>query len=405
MNLFSSIPPSTTEYDLQNERISTRIFIILLVLSLIILLLYNSLVNITTIMNEKQPTFKHYLKLYETYSQTLTCPCTKISINYKECIQVHYKLHQVCTSVFTTEEWFKYLAYTFQDNNIHPDDFRWIGEAVFAALYTFCQLANQTISTDLIQFYSSQYISAAVTSSELFKLQLKTSIDQSLALAITNFFLSFNIIQNTTQANILLSARKTNYHFVIGFGILGNTFETSNMTCNDGILHKDSQPVSIYDYPDHTVLLEIPGLFIGCYVIDGILQSTLECFYNETCITQILSYYNDTPPMNVTPLNSSLLSQYFINSTIQDLVNNLMIEQWNISTTYENYYNQCQPIECTYTYERKNGVVYIITALLGLLGGLITILKLVIPTLVKFIRKIRRQRQQISVPEPGKRYK
>ncbi|CAF1219867.1 unnamed protein product [Didymodactylos carnosus] len=140
----------------------------------------------------------------------------------------------------------------------------------------------------------------------------------------------------------------------------------------------------------------VPGLLLGCYVIDAILQSTLECFYNETCITEILSYYDDTPSMNVTPLNSSLPSQYFVNSTIQDLVNNLMIEQWNISTTYENYYNQCQPIECTYTYERKNGVIYIITALFGLMGGLITILKLIVPTLVKFINKIRRKIQGIE---------
>ncbi|CAF1367195.1 unnamed protein product [Didymodactylos carnosus] len=142
----------------------------------------------------------------------------------------------------------------------------------------------------------------------------------------------------------------------------------------------------------------IPDFYYGCYIMEALLLSTLECFHDEICVNRIQSYITYTSPMNVTILDSSLSSQYFVNSTIQDLVNNLMMEQWNSSITYENYYNQCQPKQCTYTYTTTNSAISIITILFGLVGGLVTILRLVVPLLVNFIAWIIRRRRQRIIP-------
>jgi hypothetical protein len=91
--------------------------------------------------------------------------------------------------------------------------------------------------------------------------------------------------------------------------------------------------------------------------------------------------------MNVIALDSSLQNNYSSNSTIKDLVENLMIEQWNASPVYEKYYNTCQSTQCTYTVQRRNDIIYIFTTLFGIAGGLITVLKLVVPRLIKLIRK------------------
>jgi hypothetical protein len=147
----------------------------------------------------------------------------------------------------------------------------------------------------------------------------------------------------------------------------------------------------------------VPGFYTGCYIIEAVLQSTLECFYNQTCITEIQSYFHISP-VNITALDPSLSMKYSYNSTIQQLLDDLMVEEWNTPTTYENYYNQCQPIQCTYTYERKNSAIYILTVLIGLMGGLMKVLKLIVPILVKFVRKRRRGRQ-MPTSEIGKRYK
>jgi hypothetical protein len=102
--------------------------------------------------------------------------------------------------------------------------------------------------------------------------------------------------------------------------------------------------------------------------------------------------------MNIIALNSSLPSNYSTNSIIQELIDNLMIEQWNPSPIYERYYNECQPTHCTHTVEKRNDVLYIVTTLFAIAGGLITVLKLVVPRLVKFIRK----KKEHPRPAPGK---
>jgi hypothetical protein len=116
--------------------------------------------------------------------------------------------------------------------------------------------------------------------------------------------------------------------------------------------------------------------------------------------------------MKVTALDSSLSSRYNINSTIKDLVGNLMIEQWNTSSSYERYYSECQPSQCTYTYEstgntddivytfepRKN-IIHIVIILLAIIGGLTAVLQGVVPLLVRLIMFCFGKKRTNVVPE------
>lgn len=102
--------------------------------------------------------------------------------------------------------------------------------------------------------------------------------------------------------------------------------------------------------------------------------------------------------MNITHLNSSLLINFMENSTIQEITDQLMVEQWNSSIMYDNYYNQCQPSQCIYTYKTKNSAIYIVTTIIGLIGGLITCLRFVVPRLVMFVR----MKKELARAEMGK---
>ena len=64
-----------------------------------------------------------------------------------------------------------------------------------------------------------------------------------------------------------------------------------------------------------------------------------------------------------------------------------MVEQWNSTGFYDRYYNECQPIQCSYTIETRNSRIYIATSLFGIFGGLITVLRCVVPPVVKFVKK------------------
>ncbi|CAF3916101.1 unnamed protein product [Adineta steineri] len=387
-NTFPSFPPSTDERQLQSERISTRVYIILLTLSLAILLLYNSLINITETVNDKAPTMTKYLELYSTYPQTLICPCTQISISYNRFLSIEYTFHQVCTSVFITQNWTNYLSTSYGDDDVYLDDFRLTSSFTFQALSALCQLINQTVSNRLSQFYSSQYVSASVIPSEIFDPQARTLVDQYISSTTTDFLLSLTTIRNTTQSNALFTGLQTNYYFITQNDTqYPDPYVLAYGNCNCSSSPKCVTQSSIYNYPDPTTLLSVPGIYLGCYVIESLLQSNLECFYNQTCIDQLQSYFSSTSLMNITALDESLSVKFRKNSTIEAVVDQLMMEQWNQTIMYDRYFNACKPFECTYTHQTKNQLIYIVTTLIGLLGGLITMLKLIVPRVVRFIRR------------------
>ncbi|CAF4314788.1 unnamed protein product, partial [Adineta steineri] len=113
-NLFPSIPPSTNESDLRNQQLSTRLFLISLILIMAILITYNASINVTKTVTIDKPTLTQYLDLYSTHSEVLTCPCTTISIGYEKFVQIQYTLHQVCNSTFVNN---RYIENIFWQNS------------------------------------------------------------------------------------------------------------------------------------------------------------------------------------------------------------------------------------------------------------------------------------------------
>jgi hypothetical protein len=384
LNLFPSIPPTTDEYQLRNQRISTRLFIFVLTISLCILLLYTSLINITQTVNVKSPSTEEYSQLYNLQGQRLTCDCTQISINYQKFIQIQYTFHQVCYSDFVTQVWIDYLATLPGNSGIFYDTFRALSTFAFQALNTLCILVNETISNDLVQFYSNQYVSAFMTPSDVFQSQTKAFISQFISSTTNDFLLSLSMIRNTTQSNGLLSGQFTNYRL---YSDSNNDIFTESVWYGDCTCASSatcSYQYTVMNYPNFTQTFPVPGFYLGCYIIEALFQSNLQCFYDQTCIDELQSYLGSSTSLNVTALDISLSIQFFENSTIEDLLDQLMVEEWNSSGIYENYYSECQPSKCSYTLTTKNNVIYIATTLIGLIGGLITVLKLIVPRLVKF---------------------
>ena len=88
---------------------------------------------------------------------------------------------------------------------------------------------------------------------------------------------------------------------------------------------------------------------------------------------------------NITPLNRNLPSQYLPNSTFEILVLNMFIENWTLSSDFDSYFTNCNPISCTYTYDERYALIATITVLIGLLGRLSVPLRLILPPCVKLM--------------------
>ncbi|CAF1447538.1 unnamed protein product [Didymodactylos carnosus] len=253
-------------------------------------------------------------------------------------------------------------------------------------LRLFCQLTNSTIYEDLYVFYSSSYITTTVQSHQLFNAQTEANINLFIKTTTNTFLRSLQMIRNTTHGDQLLSSPLT------GFGLIGlndgsgvmrfDGLDYGDCSCHNTPLCKKQS--SIYNGNGSEILFNITGWYVGYYVTESLRPSTLESFYNQTSFNQLLYHLNSE--INITILNSTIDSQYQPNAAIGDILNQLMVEKWDYSFSFESYYQQCQPKQCQYTYVGKFSAIYIVTTSMSIFGGLVKVGKIIVPLLIKLLR-------------------
>ncbi|UJR29660.1 hypothetical protein I4U23_017208 [Adineta vaga] len=411
LNLFRS-DNVDNEYRHRNQLISTRLFICLLLLSMIILLIYTSQVSVTHIITIDQPSLEDYSSLYEKHSKTLVCPCLNIGIDQEKFITLIPIFHQVCQSDFIDARWLIGIANTIDQHfYIYNRDFRLRGYSTFSALASVCSLAKINIFNALIDFNSSTFISNTLFSESRLLIQANASIDFYITSMSYSFSRSFGIIRDTIQGNGFISSilssitlrlitnNKTNTNGSIGS--INPRYKTYDngidiCSCHDSAICIEQQYVHTVDNTN-VPIYKIPGMVIGCYGFEAMLQSNLFCFFNQTCIDGLRTAIGFYENFSTQALDLSKLIYFDINSTIGSIMDKAMIEKWTSKVNYTNYYDQCRPIYCKYTYVNKNDVIYIFTTLFALIGGLVSILQLLVPCFVKLIRKMIRKWQQRRV--------
>ena len=259
---------------------------------------------------------------------------------------------------------------------------------LFQALGALCQLANEFIQTSLLQFYSNRYISALSTSESILHLQVGAAIDQFILSTTNNFLSSLRTISNTTQANALLPALMTNYFLYynqeLEYAVAGLPSYDDNCTCR--YTSACIREASVYDpFPAVTRWL-VPGFYSGCFIVEALRQSRLECLYNQTCLDELQIRLRSATSLDIVALDPSMSKRYHPTTPIGVMVNALMVEEWHWIIEHDKYYAVCKPAECSYTVVTRNGVITIVTTLVGLIGGLVTALRLMVPRLVSMIR-------------------
>ncbi|CAF1085467.1 unnamed protein product [Didymodactylos carnosus] len=113
-----------------------------------------------------------------------------------------------------------------------------------------------------------------------------------------------------------------------------------NETCQCSVMSTCIEQAGIYDTSTGQIQFLVPGFLSGCYIIEALLQSSLVCLYDQTCLGQ-LSYIDGGQWTK--QLNVSYPSRYSPDTLIQKIIDSLMIEQLNTITSYESYYQECQP--------------------------------------------------------------
>ncbi|CAF4658074.1 unnamed protein product [Rotaria sp. Silwood2] len=157
--------------------------------------------------------------------------------------------------------------------------------------------------------------------------------------------------------------------------------------------------------PQPPPIFVIPGMRVACMPYTALVAATLECFFDPVCLNATAQQISILPP-TIWPeaLNSSIPSRFSRTSSISSLLEAQMVETWETQISFSNYYNACSPTECTYTRTNRGNVIYVITTLLGLFGGLLVALRIISPLSIQFLRYIQenylKTKRRIPVQQP-----
>jgi hypothetical protein len=269
-----------------------------------------------------------------------------------------------------------------------------------------CGLARQTALSSLQKFEQTELVTAYLLSINLFENQMNSSI-QAFQSELTSAFLRFfQLMRNISYVNQYFNDANIGpfeitkaYTTTFSINNYQGTNGSTSYSCSCGNDINCKSQLGLYDREYyHTPKSLVPGLYMACSVLESLLQSTLECFYddNQECLTNITDFYNEhSYYTDFILFSSSLPSRFLPNSTINTLLQELFIEYWSQSLNYSAYFALCQPATCTYDIFRRNSALEIITIVLGLVGGLAVSARVLVPFAVTLCHSlIHKQHQQ-----------
>ncbi|UJR22662.1 hypothetical protein I4U23_025701 [Adineta vaga] len=376
---------------------TTRLYIFLLIIIVIILALYSIAQPqvMTKIFNK--PSLNIYNHLKQEYKDTLKCSCTSIASTYNQFVNITAKFHQICTSHFVSDEWRNNLIVGHVANlSIYTErDYRRFLSAHLQFLQGLCYLSIQSVNSSINQFLSSLFITAQLLSFEDFNIRLELVINETKTNAPIIFNRLLSLIRIVNDGNAFLTRYGTNFNYILKLNDFYYTYAWTraviyDKNCSCGLL---SNCTTQAYFIESNSTDEVKGLRIGCTPSESFLQSTLECFYDQLCLNLIQKYTNYT--QTIIPLNQT--TRFLMNITINEMIKNVFVDDWEIFMSYSSYFNKCSPSMCSYTYVKQFNLFNTITFLLSVQGGLIIILKWICPHIIRVLFTIYQYRKKRNV--------
>ena len=256
-------------------------------------------------------------------------------------------------------------SYQYQSAVMWPMDVRTVISAHAQFLQIFCRNSKRAISYSLIGLRSSSVISNVLMTESLLDTQIQ--IQKGYLQSASGWHLSvlIDFYKLVTASNHMIMGPGTNAFFSIPsnqssqaiVGINAYQLNNSTMPCYCLTIDNCAMPGQIYFMNQSPTFgfynldfvqgrtIPVDGIRVGCFALDSVLSSTLQCYYSRSCLDLLV------PTQTLyTPLQPPSTNQYPINATIESLVKSLFIEQWFFNTSYGNYYSQCAPSTCTYSF-------------------------------------------------------
>ena len=200
LNLFDSPDSRSDASELRIALISTRIYIILLLLTTINLITYTSLIVQTQKVTISKPSQTVHKTLQEKYGSSLSCPCRNIAIDYTDLINVSIKYHPVCDSQFISDAWIHQL-FIPNTKDFFSNDIRVIASSHFQLLATLCSTAKRSVQNAVNDFFSKILLTNYLLSSTSLDVQIHEEISFALNSTANILRQQNEYIRKTIQSN------------------------------------------------------------------------------------------------------------------------------------------------------------------------------------------------------------
>jgi hypothetical protein len=396
LNLFKTPTMRTDPFERSTLRISTWIYLVVLCLSMIIIVLFTWLTVRIESKTVENLTLAKFEELQKQYPTSLQCPCSQITIPHDSFISIFPQFHPVCTSWFISDQWINAMWSSSRSSYelIYKDIFQ-VGPKFFISLKSFCELMRTIVSDASFIFNQSLLITDQVLSYVEFTARAQQILNQFTLNTVAESKRSLALIRSQTATIYTTGETDVSWHkssYSSYFQAVAN--EIGNCSC--GLNDDCKQQLGFYDFNEHLdglirVLFYIPNMFSSCFTIQSLLQSSLECFFDQKCANPVIQRASLFVEKNDEIwINSSILqinsTRFSPNLPVEEIINEMMIEKWGDNINYSNYYEQCEPKLCTYFFTSRNNALYVFTTMIGLFGGLSVAFRIIIPLIVTWIR-------------------
>ena len=366
LNLYKK--STSNQQTLPKERLATRIYVCSLIIFVFIIVIIYGTMERTVNAIEFSPSYNKFLQLRSKYATTIHCPCSKVGIIYDTFVKIHVDFHQVCSSQFIQQQWIDTIFAEYERSSLPFDDFRLTLSFFWQIIAGLCDISNRTWTDALAGFSSSHTFMPLAVTDDVIRSRVQSTLNEHMNSARITLNRNLLAIRRSTSANQMVSALATNYYLrypptdvnMTGSPKMSPREFNNNCSCLniEGCPH----PASFID--KHGDLVTPPGMIVDCLIIDGALASTLECYYDRSCI----SLLHPSLPTDIQPLSNSSNKDFQINSTVEMLLNRIMINEMRNEIGYDRFYSQCNPPQCSYSFNRRFDILFAVTTIFGIFG-------------------------------------
>nr|ACD54677.1 unknown [Adineta vaga] len=359
------------------QKWSTRIYICLLLLCMLVLLIDNGLYETIELVELQNPSLESYLQLQRTYTD-VSCPCIQISVAYDSFVEISSIYHKIFFSDFISQTWIN----QFVDNRTtmrYRADFRSSTNLQFQVLRELCDQLKMVLNNNIQSFYDRKLITGNLMKKNLLHTDTEAVIDTLKKRIFEDFQQPILFIRPLMIDNVIASGIET-------AGVIG--CYPQNKTPGATFIVSDYQRGSSCEFS------------CTCDTYDTCVSSAAYLTFNDkfVILMELLGFKFTSSlicrkhAILPTAVNLNVMQQANnSNNAFNDLLQNLFVEELFPVINYSFYFTECRPRSCFYVIMQRSTALY---------GGLSVVLRFLVPYIVTFLIK-RLKHQNVPTVDTG----